>query len=218
MGYSLNRLASMINNSINGGYGVINENFTLEQIKDEIVLTSRTEMKKLELAGKISKDELYQRIDCVEVECKPLTECGCIGLSREAKGLYVEIPLVTDIRYIGTIEYNQEFNIYYGSNISYMGTNRFTKNKPTAWVRNKRSITILNPPTYDLEFISIEAIFSDPRETSIFNCSGSCVDDDDIFPAPDYLIEIVKDRIIQKYLGVYKAMNPNQPNTQQDSK
>lgn len=213
---SLNQLASIIQNTINGGYGVINENIHINQIKDEIVLTSRRLLDEYRRQGFFNPAEInamYQRLDCVELFCRPLTEC-CEGIVSNRKVLYAKIPNIIDIRYIGTIEYDTQFTISYQYNIKSIGVGRFTKNKPIAWIRGSNEIILFNPPTYDIKYLSIDALFQDPREIYEFSCA-LCKNDEDNFPIPDKFADIITGKLIASYMN-YKQIKPIQANKQSD--
>jgi len=213
---SLNQLASIIQNSINGGYGVINENIHINQIKDEIIFTSRRLIDEYRRQGFFEPAEInmmYQRVDCIELICKPLTEC-CEGIKSERKVLYAKIPNVIDVRYVGTIEYDTHFTISYQYNISSLGVGRFTKNKPIVWIRGSNELILFNPPTYDIKYISIDALFQDPRTLYEYSCA-ECKSDNDNFPIPDKFADIITGKLIASYMN-YKQIKPLQPNTQAD--
>jgi hypothetical protein len=131
---SLNQIASIIQNGINGGFGVINERIHLEQIKDEVIFTSRRLFDEYQRQGDFTPEELnqfYQRVNCISLECKPLTEC-CNDIQSETKVLYASIPLVSHLRYVGSIEYYKPFSISHSISMNTIGQGRFTKNKPVA--------------------------------------------------------------------------------------
>lgn len=213
---TLTQLASIVQNAINGGFGVINENIHIDQIKDEIIFTSRRLIDEYRRQGFFSPSELnqmYQRLDCIEVECRPLTQC-CEGIQSERKVLYAKIPPVIEVRYVGTIEYDQSFIISEQYNLKSIGVSRFTRNKTIVWIRRGEELIIFNPPTYDMKYISIEALFQDPRSLYAYACSP-CISDDDTFPIPDKFADIITGKLIASYFQ-YKQIKPIQPNTQSD--
>jgi hypothetical protein len=213
---TLIQLASIVQNGINGGYGVINERVPLEQIKDEIIFTSRRLYDEYKRQGFFTPEEInqfYQRIDCIELECLPLSQC-CDGIKSERKVLRAKIPSVQELRYVGTVEYGLSWVISYGIHIDAIGVGRFKRNKTIAWLRSNNEIIVLNPPTYDLKYISIDAMFSDPRSLYQYSCSV-CASDEDTFPIPDKFADIITGKLIASYLN-YGQIKPLQPNTQDD--
>jgi len=214
---TLLQLASIVQNTINGGWGVINENIHINQIKDEIVMTSRRLFDEYRRNGFFSDYELsqfYQRINCIELVCRPLTECCGIDLQSEQKVLYAKIPPVIDVRYVGSMDYYESFLIKTGTTLNIFGVGRFTRNKPIAWIRGNTELIIINPPTYDLQYIAIEAFFQDPRELYQYDCAV-CKSDEDAFPIPDKFADIITGKLIASYVQ-YKQIKPLQSNTQTD--
>lgn len=213
---TLNQLASIVQNGINGGIGVANERITLEQIKDELVFTLHrivSEQKKQGVFDAKALNMMYQRIDCLEVVCKPLTEC-CQGVKSSKKVLYARIPKFSHIRYIGGISFEATFVLSYAPSLNAIGHSRFTKNKPTAWIRQSNELILLNPPTFDFKYISIEGLLEDFREIYNFECSPCKSDDDDI-PYPSEYADMATGKLIASYLN-YGQKPAMQPNTQAD--
>jgi hypothetical protein len=214
---TLSQLASIVQNTINGGYGVINENIHINQIKDEIVMTSRRLYDEYRRNGFFSDHELnmmYQRLTCIELICRSLTECCGIDLQSEQKVLYAKIPAVIELRYVGTIEWDKSFIIKTGVMTNYVGVSRFTRNKTIAWLRGNTELIIFNPPTYNMKYIAIDAMFQDPRDLYAYDCSV-CKSDEEAFPIPDKFADIITGKLIASYMQ-YKQIKPLQSNTQAD--
>ena len=214
---SLTQLASNILNNINGGYSVTNERFHIEQIKDDIIFTMSRLLDEYESNGKLSYldiEKMYQVVNCIEVSCKDIAEC-CNGVKSGEKVLYAKIPSTEKIKYIGHINAHKPYAIVYGNLGIYAAGTKFLKSKPIAWIKSPTEIIIKNPPTQQLKYITVEAIWSDFRELYDYNCIKCKDDDDEGFPISNKFADIITGKLIASYMG-YGQIKPIQPNTQAD--
>lgn len=211
---SLNQIASIIQNSINGGYGVNNERIHIDQIKDEIILTAHRVLDERMVSGVSGLkdyDKFFQRLDCISLSCKPLYEC--CGVSSEEKVLTGVVPAVKEVRFVGDGGMSESYPVYKGRFGIYGSYGRFNKGKSIAWFPEDTRVIIINPISISLKYISIDAIFKNPRDLYSYTCSR-CKNDDDDFPIPTNIVDIVTGKMIASYLNY--GRNPNQPNTQSD--
>lgn len=214
---SLNQIASIIQNSINGGHGVTNERIRFEQIKDEVILTMHRLLDEYEKSGRLTEediDKMYQRVDCIALECKDIAEC-CNGVKSGQKVLTATIPATERIRYIGHIDNMHPYIIQKGITGIYATYGKYVKKKPTAWLRNATQLIILNPPTLQLKYITIDAIWSNPKELYQYSCVKCGDDEATDFPISNKFADLITGKLIASYLN-YGQVKPLQPNTQAD--
>lgn len=211
---TLRQIASIIENSINGGRGITNERIPFLQIVDEVVFTYSRIYDEYAAKGVFTpyeKEQFYVKVDCVPVKCLPMWEC-CDGVSSKDKVLAADIPRVKDIRYVGLMGYNQSMPVVRGAAGRYYGHSRFQKGA-YAWLINNTRVVIVNPPTFDLSYISIEAFFEDPRQVK-FDCCHIGLDDE--FPIPNKFVDLITGKLIDSYMRYTLRVPVNQPNTQTD--
>lgn len=219
---SLNALASIIHNSINGGRGITSDRISFEQLVDEVVLT-RTRLLQEYLAAQkpFVKESLYQWIHRVKVEKTSKDDLQQKGnIPAKDTVYFVDVPDIIrfnessfkGIRYIGGIDKSHSFKIVTGDSKEFATYDRITGKLPYAWYNGNRiSIFNYNKP---LEEIAIEAIFQDPRELVGYNSDYK--DNDSAFPLDAGLQDILTGKIINAFATFTMKTNPAQPNVQID--
>ena len=221
----INKLADQVEINIISGLRGARNNLTLpkEVIEESIIQERLNLLSNYFLKGINRIKDLYVSINCVPIDCQPISKCSCgKQLCSDPEIAHFEIPLIyfdpglTSIQYIGTSDKMNPFSFY--TNPMSLNNSRYKKrgkNKPTVYIDttpNKNGFLdgyIFNAPL--LENISIVAVFKDPRQLTKFNCCeynrGGMTTDIDA--------EIV-DNVTKKLSNWYKiGALPNLPNNQE---
>lgn len=216
---SLEDIAEIIENRVNGGLkGIINNTLSRTQLIAEIELTANRLLYQYALKGIVNLDNLYQDINCLEMECKDISQCCNIDsyekvlMSKEPLPKLMSVPNVEKIQFIGsanrgkqfkvsTQQITNEFNDY-----SFSGRLKF----PTVYITNDYFVVLRNPPTENIKYISVSALFENPMEVTKFGCNCS---DDRTYQRPSWLIDEVITKMTNDYLRYFRMMAITQPET-----
>jgi len=222
---TLSQMASTIRNHVVDGLnGVSSTEFSIEQLKDEILLTTSSTIITLSAQGLIDINKLSQRIDGIRIDCQDLS-ANC-DVQSELSAPHFTIPDVNraarePIMYLGSIDGNLTFKVYYDRDYRFHKYRLATARFPFAWVSTvanadgMHDVFLFNMPAYNnLQFVSIEAVFDDPH--NLMNTEYFEQFSDSEFFAPSYVQQEVIDKLTQKYVNYYRQLNMKpKPNTQQ---
>lgn len=220
------KLASAIRNDVVGGLRGYHTNLSLNlnQLKDDILDERLQIIKEYQLKGILPIKDLLLSINCIPVDCQDIAKCSkCESLHLGKPTMHFQIPqLLTDygiqaIQYIGSVDKQRPFIVYTGNNFSlYHKFRKRGKDKPYVWIDttpNENGLYdcyVFNCPL--LKFISVVAIFKDPRQLCDFDCQGN-TDKDDNF---SWINNEIKKRLTEKKIRYYRQFAPvNTPNDQQ---
>ncbi|TAF70757.1 MAG: hypothetical protein EAZ58_05140, partial [Flavobacterium sp.] len=150
--------------------GTANEPYPVEQIKAEILAERDSVIKQMTLAGTLPYQTLIQDINCLELDCENLSLC--CKVETYDKVLHFKLPKLASftvdpipVYFIGLSDRSHAFRIQRGSTWSYKTYNKWTKDKPYVWfAANREDGFLFNPPTDNLKYISVSAIFEDPTQ------------------------------------------------------
>ncbi len=218
MNLSLNALASIvINDTFAGLKAKTNIPLSRDQVKDEITTMRSRVMEEYIRAGSLNLEGLFVPINCIPVTCEDLG--GCCEVPTGTNVLRARIPKIFDlllgnkkaIRYVGSPNRMEPWNILTGTDYLYYGQNKWLKNKPAVWFDNASNAWIFNPPTDELEYLSITAIWDDPRELEAYSCA--CYNDDDAYPIPGWMADRITGKLTNDYIRFFRS-GQQQPNTQ----
>lgn len=241
--WTLKRIASAIQKNITGAIGNVNHSYSLEQLKFMINTRRASVLKEISIS-KSELDfltKLKQTITCIELDCKDIERCCHIKGFETAK--HFKIPRLSNaipdpVVYVGTANRLKPFKVYYDNTFGYHQYNIKTGHRPYVWVDTSilsnvpfeptsalatdfessgifYDAYLFNPPTENMKFITIEAIFENPLDVNFYACSKIC--DDDTYPAPEFIIDKIITSITQEFLSYYRKANVPQvmiPNTQ----
>jgi hypothetical protein len=214
---NLNEIASAIYNHINAGLkGTGNEPYSIEQLADEVLVERAWILKQQEMAKQLVKRNYIQSINCVPVDCSSIADC--CGVETFDKKLHFRIPKPLStlyeepIVYVGPVDRSTSFNIIRGPSwepiVKYT---KFNKNKTSVWfLPNKQDGFIFNPPTDDLAFVSVDAMFDNPTELSDYAC---CPAETLNLEIPQWMISQIIDKLTQRFTQNYYKLQ-YKPNTQ----
>jgi hypothetical protein len=231
--WSLKKIASAIQKNITGAIGNVNFGYSMEQIKYMINTRRATILKEISIS-KSELDflnKLKQSITCIELDCQNIERCCHVKGFETAK--HFRIPRLSNaiadpVLYLGTPNRMKPFKVFYDTTFAYHQYSLKTSHRPYAWVDTSILATTLfepteyintefessgifydvflfNPPTENIKYLTIEAIFENPLDVNFFNCSKIC--DDDTYPAPEFIVDKIITSITQEFLGYYRKAN-----------
>jgi hypothetical protein len=217
MDFSLNQIASIVMNDVFAGLKAkTNVPLTIEQVKDEAVALRGRLMKERFDSGIKNFEGFYQEINCLSLVCTDISKCCNIDSGVKYLGAVVPklfdllVPSKQAVRYVGRADRFQNFNILTGNDYIDLPYQRWTSRVPSAWFDYSGMVWIFNPPTDEMDILSIIAIFDDPRSVAAYSCT--CASDDDPFPIPSWMVDTITGKLIHDYLRYFRQGDA-QPNT-----
>lgn len=182
---------------------------------------------------------LIQDLGCVEVEivdsaecCDIESECSFIRTKKPIPSL-VELHNKTLLTRVGPIDkMGKAYEVLEYERVPYeiSSENPFTNKLLKAFMMNSKGYVYLLIPKNSkskmmIEYINIQGVFEDPEQLREYasGCSGSaCYSDDEPFPVKHWMINSIRDIVIQKYLGVQSqaridTSNDNKVNPEQQA-
>lgn len=205
------------NHVVDGLKGISNLSFSIEQIEDEILLTTQTVMLEYSAKGLIKPEKFSQRIDGVRIDCEDISN-NCEVITGSCAP-HFEIPAVNlvyenPIPYIGTINGELTFKVYMDKDYRYHKYRLSTAKMPFAWVSTTPNeaglfdVFLFNLGKYsELRFVTVEALFDDP--TSLVNTDYYQQFTDSSFFAPFTVQEAVITKLTEKYIKYYRQFERN---------
>lgn len=211
-------IASAIDNHLKAGLkGTANEPYSIDQIIDECLNLRAKFIQDLERSGNITHD-LVQSLSCIELDCKDVSMC--CGLETYDKKLHFKIPqpisFVTDpIKYVGLTDRSLEFDIIRGNTWNVPVYNKYLKNKPRVWFApNRQDGFILNPPTEDLKYITVDFIPENPTDLYQYGCCPVNGFEDDAISIPDWMQQDIIVAVIQLFTNTMYRIHGYKRNDQ----
>ena len=218
---TIEAIASAVwNNVYDGLKGTVsNPAMSLEQLTDEVVAERNNIAKEYLLKGVMTLQELYNAVNCVEVNCDFMSKCCDLPVGKKA--LHFEIPPVllmngiSTIQFVGSIDRQEQYSVYTDVSYKFHFFRKRGADKPFVYidptVNSNGNIDgyIFNVPF--VKYISVIAIFLDPRKLLEFDC---CNDPEAITECGIISNDIIH-RLTEKKIRYYRQlMLPSQPNTQ----
>lgn len=203
---TLRELVYDIYNTIHAGKTNDSELVSYKNVEHWVIQARNTLIKQHLSKGNNKSEALIQHLFAQHVSPVDISDATVLGLNT---GCYItrtdkQIPTYVDTDYedlclsIQPSQINsQNYTLITRNRISYLGKNKWNKNMPYAFIRN-RYIYIVNNP--DVEYITIEGIFSDPRELAGYTneISGEILyNDESRFPISENMTEIIKAMILK---------------------
>lgn len=223
----ISQLASAIRNDIVGGLRGYHtgESMSLEQLEQDIVDERLQIIKEYQLKGILPTNDLLLAINCIPINCSNIAKCSkCNDLHIGPPTQHFEIPQVLldygaqAIQYIGSVDKQNPFIVYTSANFSrYQKYRRRGKNRPYVWIdttpneNGHYDCYVFNAPL--LKYISVVAIFKDPRQLCDFDCELEENGKDNNF---SWINNEIKRRLTEKKIKYYRQFAmPNLSNTQE---
>lgn len=219
---NIKQIASAVLSHIYDGLkgAVANIAVSQEQLEDEVVAERNTVLKEYLIKGAVSLNEMYNAIECVEVNCKSMSKC-CELSDFGQKAIHFEIPPIlamdglSTVKFIGSIDRKVKYQVYTNNDYKYHKYRKRGADKPYVYLDttiNSNGMIdgyIFNAPL--VKMISVVAIFLDPRQLVQFSCCG----DEDIVTDCGIISNDIIHRLSQKYMMWYRqGVLPPIPNTQ----
>ena len=217
----LDKLTSAIWNDIEAGLSGMNANpnLSLEQLEDEVIECREAVIKEWFLKGILKRHDLMLSINCIKVDCADPAKC-CVTSSGKSEA-HFEIPVLMNdlgldaIEWVGTIDKEVRYDVYYSlDSVKYHKYRKRGARKPFVYINKTPKENgmydgwVFNAPF--VEYISIIAIFKDPRQLEQFNC---CATTD--FLEMGSVTNEIKRRLTEQKLRYYRgAIAQVLPNTQ----
>lgn len=216
-------VSAIRNNVVSGLQGYHHNNsFTQEQVADDIVNLRIQLLTQYALQGKIPLKDLYLSINCIAVDCKDLEKCSKCRNNTilGTPTLHFEIPQVMNILgaidYIGSPDKQNSFKVY--TSLKTASLNRYRKSKgkdkPYVWIDTTPNgngyydCFVFNAPL--LKYVSVSAIFKDPRDLEMFGCCDEMSADN-----YNFLTSEIIQKLSEQYLRYYRqGAMPPLPNDQ----
>jgi hypothetical protein len=133
---------------------------------------------------------------------------GCMLLRTAVKmPSFVELhqkQLIT--RIAGVNRLNKPFDIIPYERAPFEGLNKYTKNTIKAFTKDLQGyIYFVTSKDNDLalmmDYVNVQGVLEDPEDAKLFNtCSGPCYSDDSAFPIKHWMVPIIIEMAIKKFL------------------
>lgn len=228
MAWTRNQIASSIKNDVTDALqGSSNFSFSLEQLEREIesmraaiAFEVPAQQKKKTLQG------FYQNFNGIKVDDYNMAKLRETHPLIKNTTKHFKIPAIAPDRGISVIDYigpikrdGESWKVYYNSQYRKHQYKRGIAKKPYVFIDCTASDEngfydgyIFNIPT-NIKQLSITAIIENTTDIEWFQRDGG----EQWFPAPEWAVKMIIERLTQKYLQFYRQANaPIQPNTQTD--
>lgn len=202
-------IASAIQNRISAGLkGTVNEPYSVEQIIDEVLVIRSALLKNEEDAGKLKYEDVIETLSCIKLDCEDLSMCCSMETYDKTK--HFKMPkassYITDpIKYIGLVDRSDSFSIIKGSKVdlsavNYTKFNKYLKSKTLVWIHpNREDGFIFNPPTEELEVITIDFVPENPTDLYNYSCCTVNNFEEDAKSIPNWMVSSIMDKITNDF-------------------
>lgn len=212
--FSVTRLASAVFNNVQAGLVGYTSTISLpmEQIEDAVVQEYLLLLKKYSIKNMIPRRDLFDKIDCIQIDCESMDQC-CSGEHYSDPVAHFQIPpIVNDfgeqaVAFIGTIDKEIKFKVYFNSNYRFHKYQYRGKEKPYVYIspgvneNGYQDCWLFNAPM--LEKVSIIALFRDPRVVEKYMKKNGCCARSEV-ESISWLESELVDSLTQKYLMYYR--------------
>lgn len=215
---TINELGSAIRNHVHDGLKgeIPTTSYSREQMIKEAFLYLNRVIMEFSMKGNYDLTPFFQTIDAIPIEELDMSKHVVIksGICRNI----IKIPVLSStftnisIEYIGPVSKDKSFSIYYDTKFSAHKFRLRTSKKPFVLIDMDAdkdgfiTIEIYNLSTHkDLRYLTVRGIFADPMALKVFDC---CTDiEEEEFPAPAYVQEMIIEKLTQRYISQYRQMN-----------
>lgn len=223
---TLEQMASAIRNHIGQGLKEVDDfAYSVEQLKDEIGAMWNALILELSKAGLFNPAYFAQKQDNIDIQLGVFPHDSGHPSKRVP---YIKIPMPAmtvgdkSIIYLGPADLSMDFTRYYDSSFNDHRYSRVVGNRPHVYVDlsgdgdGHAYAYIFGIEGSSLSKMAIRLVPNDPLK--IMNDAGTFGDDEE-FPAPGSVQDMIIDRITKRYLAFYKnPVQPNEPNTNTDKR
>lgn len=206
MNNSLNEIAHQIVNAVHAGLKTPN-NFavSVRQIKDEVAQRRNTELAALAASGAVDLEPFRQTIFKLPVSKKDFS--GVPGYETTRKEYHATIPEpvhapgLKPVAWVTAMDRPFPFKVIYGNDIFHTRHDKYSGSAPTVWIQDT-NLWLINPPIPNIQHISIRYILENPR--AVNGIAGMKFMDDDPYPAPGFVLDKIRTRLIDEYIRHYR--------------
>ncbi len=223
---TLEDIASAIRSNVGSGLKEVgNFSYSIEQIKDEISNMRSLLIMEYSEKGILNKSYFAQKRKNVELSVGVFPEEGIIENNNPT--IIATIPKLamtkgnSSVLYLGPTDMSLNIKTYF--ELDALKTHKYTrtlKNRPHAFIDLAQDsagdipVYIFGIGPAPFKYITVRAIFDDP--VRILQEDGYYIDDEE-FPAPLAVQEIIIDKLSNKFLTYFKKLSgSNEPNDQTD--
>lgn len=222
---TLEEMASAIRNNIGNGLKEVDDfAYSLQQIKEEIGNVRNQIILEDSKTGVLNPEYFAQRQDNLKLEMVRFPYGGHSSTYDVVPHVKIpKIAMTTDhsaIIYLGPPDFTLDIKRYYDHSFNTHSYSRVIGNRPYAFVdpahdaNGYNDVYIFGLTNAAMREVSIRAIFADP--VAILEADGVFGEDEE-FPAPAAVQQLIIKRITEDYVRYYKQLNhPYQPNTNTD--
>ena len=221
---TLEQMASAIRNNIGQGLKEVDDFiYSIEQIKDEIAIMRNAIILEQSKAGVLNLAHFTQSKDNIDIDLVvfPLKSGHP---SKRVPHIKIPRPVMTidnsAILYLGPADLSMDFVKYYDSTFNDHKYSRVIGNRPYCYIdlsgdsEGNVDVYIFGIESSMLSKMAVREIMDNP--VAVLESDGVFGDDEE-FPSPAAIQNLIIDRVTQRYIGYYKSpTQPNEPNTNTD--
>lgn len=221
---TLEEMASAIRNHVGQGLKEVDDfTYSVEQLKDEVAAMWNSLILEMSKSGIFNPHYFAQPKDNIDIAL------GVFPLESghpSKRVPYIKIPMpsmtLTDsaILYLGPADLSMDFVKYYDASFNDHRYSRVIGNRPYCYVdlsgdgEGHAIVYLFGIEGSSLSKMAVRIVPNDPLQ--IMNEDGVFGDDEE-FPAPQSIQDMIIERITRRYLIYYKSpVQPSEPNTNTD--
>jgi hypothetical protein len=213
--WTLAKIVSAVQNNLEAGMKTSNGYpFSIEQLEHTVIAVRNELYEKQKLNGQLNKFGMMQEINCIPLDCESLSLC-CDPSKQTA--LHFILPNYLELDFIGTPHRTIEFKIYTDEMWNYhQYRNQALRNRPYVWLRRKDGVNhgfLINPPTFNIEYISASMILENPFEVNRYGCCP-LNPETDRFPVSPEMVNMIINEITSNWANWYYRFSKYNANSQ----
>jgi len=207
---TLNQLVYDLINLLRGGGTTDDDMLGRRQVAFWIINTRALLIRQDYDKGRTISDNIIQTISCLPVEQIDASMCPCIitaGCNIMRSVSQIPKPIETAqkdliIRISPPVINQRPYSLINFHRSLWIGMNKYTRHGGKAFYKD-RYIYLMNVDP-SVSFVSVDAVFEDPRELANYNaCNNApCYDDNSNFPISRWMVELMKKMIVDTDIKV----------------
>jgi len=204
---TLNEIAYNLLNLVRGGRSNTDEHISLEQIKFNIRHYRAMFIRRDYSKNGFSSRHIEQDLGCVYLEPVDASKCCDLPTSCSVYRTKKTIPRTVRynfeeaISYVGDVHGTGTIPLVKPNTVKFLPYDKYTKDRLKAYMIGDY-LYVYNAD--GLEAVNIRGVFEDPRDVSRFDecTSGSCYDDNEEYPVPLDMLNIINSGLINGELSL----------------
>ena len=214
---TLDEIAFIVYNDLNGGFGGSNERIALDQIKAEIHAMRGRVMGELAAKSTVLDAALYSTFNALKLEQVDFS--GNEDVPSAKLVWYTRIPRLFDARgkrfvqYVTSIDRQTRYRVRFGLENNYWMHETYTAKQPTA-VIEENGLYLFN---HKGDYVSIRAIVDNPAEFDSQD-GFACHDGDTAtrYPVSQEILDMITGKVLEGKIRNAVRIRPDLINTQTD--